>query len=148
MLNLIDFREQALYPAGSGFDGDARAADARYNRAIVPVLLAHGGHPLFLGTPMGRFIDEPGDHVAWERVALVRYRSRRDLFEMVVDLAGAGVAVHKWAAIEKTQVFPVKPVWGLIFVRMPVALLLVLLGLGVHLLLRRKPWYSRDGAPA
>lgn len=142
MLNLIDFREEALYPAGSGFDGSARDADARYNRAIVPVLLRHGGHPLFLGNPMGRFLDEAGDHTAWERVALVRYRSRRDLVEMVVDLAGAGIGVHKWAAIEKTQVFPVKPVFGLIFVRAPVALLLAVLGGLLHLLLRRRAWYA------
>jgi hypothetical protein len=148
MLNLIDFREQALYPPGTGYGTDALDADARYNRAIVPVLLAHGGHPLFLGTPMGRFIDEAGDHTAWERVALVRYRSRRDLFEIVVDLAGAGTAVHKWASIEKTQVFPIQPVWGLIFVRAPVALLLALIGLGVHLFLRRRPWYARSGARA
>lgn len=142
MLNLIDFREQALYPSGAGFDGSARDADARYNRAIVPVLLRHGGHPLFLGNPAGRFLDEPGDHTAWERVALVRYRSRRDLIEMVVDLAGAGIGVHKWAAIEKTQVFPIKPAFGLIFVRAPVALLLAALGGLLHLLLRHKAWYA------
>ncbi len=142
MLNLIDFREQAQYPAGSGFSGGAHDADARYNRGIVPALLKHGGHPLFLGTPMGRFLDEPGDHTAWERIALVRYRSRRDLVEMVVDLAGTGIGVHKWAAIEKTQVFPVKPVLSLFFVRAPVALLLVALGGLLHLLLRRRAWYA------
>ncbi|MES0872726.1 hypothetical protein [Sinimarinibacterium thermocellulolyticum] len=142
MLNLIDFRDEAQYPPGSAYGGSALDADARYNRAIVPVLLRHGGHPLFLGTPMGRFLDEPGDHTAWERVALVRYRSRRDLVEMVVALAGAGIGVHKWASIEKTQVFPVKPVFGLFFVRVPVALLLAALGGLLHLLLRRSAWYS------
>lgn len=142
MLNLIDFREQAQYPPGSSFDGSALDADARYNRAIVPVLLKHGGHPLFLGDPMGRFLDEPGDHTAWERVALVRYRSRRDLIEMVVELAGAGIGVHKWASIEKTQVFPNKPVFSLFFVRAPVALLLAALGGLLHLLLRRRSWYA------
>ncbi|WP_281784140.1 hypothetical protein [Sinimarinibacterium flocculans] len=144
MLNLIDFREQAQYPPGAGYGGSALDADARYNRAIVPVLLAHGGHPLFLATPTGRFLDEPGDHTSWERVALVRYRSRRDLVEMVVDLAGAGVGIHKWAAIEKTQVFPTRPVFSLFFVRMPVAVLLIALGGLLHRLLRRQPWY--DGA--
>jgi hypothetical protein len=142
MLNLIDFRERAQYPPGSSFDGSARDADARYNRAIVPVLLKHGGHPLFLGDPMGRFLDEPGDHTAWERIALVRYRSRRDLVEMVVDLAGAGIGVHKWASIEKTQVFPNKPVFSLFFVRAPVALLFAALGGLLHLLLRRRAWYA------
>jgi hypothetical protein len=142
MLNLIDFREHALYPEGAGYSGSALDADARYNRAIVPVLLRHGGHPLFLGTPMGRFLDEPGDHTAWERIALVRYRSRRDLIKMVVDLAGAGIGVHKWASIEKTQVFPNKPVFSLFFVRAPVALLIVVIGGLLHLLLRRRAWYT------
>lgn len=148
MLNLIRYRPKALYPAGSGYGEDALEADARYNRAIAPYLLRHGGVPVFIGEPQGRFLDEAGDPV-WQRVAIVRYRSRRDLLEMVIDLAGQNVAVHKWASIEKTQVFPVRPIFSLIFVRGPVAALLVLLGLLLHVGLRRAAWYraAAGGTP-
>lgn len=142
MLNLIDFREQALYPAGSPFTGSALDADARYNRSIVPVLLKHGGHPVLLATPSSRFIGEVDDH-QWERVAVVRYRSRRDLLEIVVELAGAGVAQHKWAAIERTQVFPMAPIFTLGSPRGQVAVLLLAFGGLLHLLLRRRGWYLR-----
>ena len=143
MLNLIRFRPKAIYPAGYHYDEDALAADARYSRAIIPYLLRHGGVPVFLGAPEGRFLDEAGDP-EWQRIAIVRYRSRRDLLEMVADLAGQNVAVHKWASIEKTQVFPVRSKFSLIFVRGLVAAVFGLLGLLLHLGLRRAAWYQGD----
>ncbi len=152
MVNLIRFRQKALYPDGfaSGAHGapysdDALEADARYNHAIAPYLLRHGALPVFIGKPQGRFIDEAGD-TEWDRVAIVRYRSRRDLLEMVVALAGHSIAVHKWAAIEKTQVFPVQSPFSLVFVRGLVAVLLAILGHLLHALLRNRAWYR--GAPA
>lgn len=145
MLNLINYRAQAVYPAGSGFGGTGLEADARYNEAIVPVLLKHGNHPVFLGTPMGRFIDVPGD-VEWQRVAIVRYRSRRDLLEMVLDLAAKPIGIHKWASIEKTQVFPVRSMFDLVQTRGSVAALLAGIGFALHLLLRRRRFYR--GTPA
>lgn len=141
MLNLINYHQQAQYPAGSALSGTGLEADARYNRAIVLYLLKHGGHPVFLGTPMGRFIDQVGD-VHWQRVALVRYRSRRDLLNMVIDLAAKPIAIHKWASIEKTQVFPVSSFFNLIQLRGLVAVVLVLIGLAIHLLLRRRRFYT------
>lgn len=146
MLNLIRYRPQAQYPPGHDYPGTALDADARYSRAIIPRLLRHGGVPVFLGTVQGRFLDEPGDTVDWQRVVLVRYRSRRDLLEMVAELAGRDVAVHKWASIEKTQVFPVAPLFSFVAVRGTVAALLLGLGLALHLALRRAAWYRRRPA--
>ena len=34
---------------------------------------------------------------------MVRYRSRRDMLKMAVEIAGKGVDVHKWAALEKRR---------------------------------------------
>lgn len=140
MVNLIRYRKQALYPPGRDFPGNALDADLRYGRAIMPYLLRHGGVPVFLGEVQGAFLEEAGD-ARWQRVAVVRYRSRRDLLEMVADLAGRDVAVHKWASIEKTQVFPVKPLFSFVAVRGFVALLLAGFGLMAHLILRRARWY-------
>ena len=136
MLNLIKYRAKAQYPAGYSFSDDALEADARYNRAIAPYLLPHAAIPVFIGEPEGRFIDEDGD-AEWQRVAIVRYRSRRDLLEMVSELAGQDVAVHKWASIEKTQVFPVRPLFSLVFVRGLIAALLASLGIVLHRVLGR-----------
>ena len=124
MVNLIKFRKQALYPADSPFDDDPMAANARYNRAIIPRLLRYGSHPVFASRVQGRFL-QPDGATEWDQVAMVRYRSRRDMLDMVVGLAGSGADLHKWAAIEETHVFPVHPVVSLIFVRGMVAVLMV-----------------------
>lgn len=136
MFNLINYRAKALYPAGSGYDDNAMAADARYNKALIPFLLKHGGVPLFVGDPMGRFIDKQGD-THWQRTAIVRYRSRRDLLKMAADVAPLDVAIHKWASIEKTQVFPVASRFNLFAVRGLVGALLAGLALALRLLLFR-----------
>jgi hypothetical protein len=147
MLNLIRYRPKAVYPAGFSYDDDARAADRRYSKAIIPYLLRHGGLPAYIGEPEGRFLDEAGDP-EWHRVVLVRYRSRRDMLEMVADLAGQNVAVHKWASIEKTQVFPTRAEFSFISVRMFVGVQLALLGLLLHAILKRVVPGYRPKAPA
>lgn len=141
MVNLIRFRQKAVYPAGLNYGDDAMEADARYNAAVVPALIKHGGVPVFLGAPEGQFLTEAGD-TEWQRVAMVRYRSRRDLLEMCVDLASNNSAVHKWAAIEKTQVFPVSSPFNLFFVRGFVAVLVGMIGLLAHFILSRTAWYK------
>jgi hypothetical protein len=75
---------------------------------------------------MGPFID-PENIDQWDRVALVRYRSRRDLLRMAAELATKDADVHKWASIEKTHVFPVKPLFSILAIRLMVALILILL---------------------
>jgi hypothetical protein len=141
MLNLIRFREQAQYPPGSPWSGTALDADARYSRAIAPYLFKHGGHPILIGSPEGRFIDDAGV-VEWHRIALVRYRSRRDMLEMIVDLADKDIGVHKWASIERTEVFPVRSAFDLFLPRGLVGAVLLALGWGGQRILkmrRRQP---------
>jgi hypothetical protein len=123
MVNLLKYRKKAFYPEGGTFGDDPMAANDRYNRAIIPMLLKHGGHPVFHGQVQGRFL-HPDDAVDWDQVGIVRYRSRRDMLKMAVDIAGLGIDIHKWAALEKTQVFPVTPIIHLAFIRMAVAVFL------------------------
>jgi len=134
MVNLQKFRKKALYPAGSPYGDDPLAANRRYNRAIIPLLLKHGGLPVFDSRVQGRFI-HPDAAEDWDHAAMVRYRSRRDMLKMAVEIAGKGVDVHKWASLEKTQVFPVKPLFNLALVRTTVALLLFMIAILAHFLL-------------
>jgi len=125
MVNLLKFRKKALYPEGSSFGDDPLTANDRYNRAIIPLLFKHGGHPVFLGQVQGRFL-HPEHADDWDQVGMVRYRSRRDMLKMAVEIAGLGFDIHKWASLEKTQVFPVKPIVSLLFVRGIVAVILLI----------------------
>ncbi|MGI9134074.1 MAG: hypothetical protein ACR2I0_09070, partial [Rhodoferax sp.] len=108
MLNLVRYRPKALYPPGLDFGDSAVQADRRYGRAIVWPLLRYGNLPVFIARRNGVFI-EPEAADAWQLVAMVRYRSRRDLLRFALAITGKDIAVHKWAAIEKTHVFPVQP---------------------------------------
>ena len=136
MVNLIRFRTKAVYPPDWRYGDDPHAADARYNRAVVPRLLKRACVPVFVGRSAGRFLTPAGAD-EWDCVALVRYRSKRDLLGLCADLARDRADVHKWAAIEKTHVFPVRLRFGLIPVRlMAGALLAVITGI-LYELLRR-----------
>ena len=133
MQNLVRHRAKALYPPGYDFGDDPRAADRRYGRAIMPHLLRFGSLPVFVARRSGSFIEPEGADV-WHYVAMVRYRSRRDFLRFAINVARNDIDMHKWAALEKTHVVPVKPMLSLIFVRGLVAVLLALLVLAVSLL--------------
>lgn len=120
MQNLARYRPRALYPPGHDYGDDARAADRRYARAILPHLLRHGSLPIFVARRSGNFV-EPDGMPAWHYVAMVRYRSRRDFTRFALAIEQADIAMHKWAALEQTHIFPVRPLVSLVFVRTAVA---------------------------
>lgn len=114
---------------------EAEAAEAAYARAVVPMLLARGSHPVFASTVSGPLLGELGGQV--QRVAVVRYRSLRDFLDMNADPAMVDAVPHKWASLSDTQVFPVAPFLSLASVRLTAGLIAALLALGGALLLRR-----------
>ncbi len=126
MHNCVRYRPKALYPPGYDYSDDPREADKRYGKAIMPHLLRRACLPVFVAKRSGRFIDCEGVP-DWHYVAMVRYRSQRDFFNFVLAIGDAGIDVHKWAAIEHTVVFPVKPLVSLIAVRLSVGGVLALL---------------------
>ncbi|MCF8168945.1 MAG: hypothetical protein K9K38_11095 [Rhodoferax sp.] len=127
MQNLVRYRPKALYPPGYDYGDDPREADKRYGKSIVWPLLRNGNLLLFIGRRSGTlFAPEGADD--WHYVAMVRYRSRRDFLKFAIQANQADKFIHKWAAIEKTHVFPVKPIVSLFALRMQVGLFLFSLG--------------------
>lgn len=129
MVNLIRYRAKAAYPPGFDYGDSAVAADRRYARAFFPWLLRFGNFPLFIARRSGTFI-EPAGAEPWQVVAMIRYRSRRDFVRSVTAVAGRDVMVHKWAAIESTHVFPVRPVFSFVAVRVVAALVVAITAVG------------------
>ncbi len=127
MQNLVRYRAKALYPEGSHYSDDPREADKRYGKSIMGDLLRYGNLVFFIARKSGDFVKPEGAD-AWHYVAMVRYRSRRDFVRFATRANQADKFMHKWAAIEKTHVFPVKPIISLFAVRTLVALLLITLG--------------------
>ena len=130
MQNLVRYRAKALYPEGSHFGDDPREADKRYGKSIIGDLLRYGNLVIFIARKSGNFVTPDGAD-NWHYVAMVRYRSRRDFVRFATRANQADKFMHKWAAIEKTHVFPVKPVISLFAVRTLLAL--ALFGLGMIL---------------
>ena len=128
MQNLVRYRAKALYPAGYDYSDDPREADRRYGKSIIWPLLSNGNMVLFVGKKSGEFITPEGSD-AWHYVAIVRYRSRRDFLKFAIASNQADKFVHKWAAIEKTHVFPVRPFISLFTVRLTLGLLLLSIAL-------------------
>ena len=127
MQNLVRYRPKALYPPGYQYSDDPREADRRYGKSIVWPLLRNGNLLLFIARRSGNFfVPEGADD--WHYVAMVRYRSRRDFLRFAFDANRADKFEHKWAAIEKTHVFPVKPIVSLFAMRTLIGLLLFSLG--------------------
>lgn len=133
MLNLVRHRPKALYPEGLHYGDDPREADRRYGKSIIWDLLRNGNFMLFIAKRSGNFIVPQGADT-WHYVAMVRYRSRRDFLRFAQQSSRADKFVHKWAAIEKTHVFPVKPMVSLFLVRTTVGLALTVLGTLLHAL--------------
>ena len=127
MQNLVRYRAKALYPKGSPYSDDPREADKRYGKSIIGDLLRYGNLVIFIARKSGDFVKPEGAD-AWHYVAMVRYRSRRDFVRFATRANQADKFMHKWAAIEKTHVFPVKPIISLLAVRTWVALTLFALG--------------------
>jgi hypothetical protein len=127
MQNLVRYRAKALYPEGYHFSDDPREADKRYGKSIMGDLLRYGNLLIFIARKSGDFVKPEGAD-AWHYVAMVRYRSRRDFVRFATRANQADKFMHKWAAIEKTHVFPVKPLISLFAVRSLVALTLFSLG--------------------
>ena len=134
MQNLVRYRPKALYPEGYHFSDDPREADKRYGKSIVGDLLRYGNLLIFIARKSGDFVKPEGAD-AWHYVAMVRYRSRRDFVRFATRANQADKFMHKWAAIEKTHVFPVKPLISLFAVRTLVALTLFSLGVLLNVLL-------------
>lgn len=125
---------------------EAEAADRRYAEMVFPLLFERGSHPVFVGDRAGLMLGSYGEEV--DRVAVVRYRSLRDLFDMILDPAMQAGNGEKFAALEHTEVFIIRPAISFVQVRLLVGLLFALVGLAGLLLMGRRERRAKAGAEA
>jgi hypothetical protein len=125
-LNLMRHRERALYRDGQPRPGIVTGADAHaaYSAVVLPQLLQRGGYPVAITTKITNLLNEraPGADF-FQDMALVRYRSRRDMLEMILDPAYRAGAPHKFASLEQDVATPMRAV-ALLDLRLPVGMLL------------------------
>jgi uncharacterized protein (DUF1330 family) len=102
MINLLRFREQAVYP--DGFDAapcGGREAYRRYGERVIQHLVDVGARPIWMGDVKGMVIGPPGE--SWDEALLVQYPSKQAFLQMVGKPEYQRDATHRSAALADSR---------------------------------------------
>lgn len=130
MLNVIDMYDTPLPIEGVEPGESSDAVLARYMAYMTPALFARACHPVLFGRAANTAMDlmNADGMERWTTGAGMRYRSRRDMFDIATNPAFAGAHEFKVAAMAKTIAFPIDPWFQLGDPRLVLALALGLIG--------------------
>ena len=97
-VNLYKYYPSPQYEHGSKYsniyiDETGRDAFDRFSRVMVKLLARNSSHPIFGND----WVDEHSND--WDKLVIVRYRSRRDIAEIFSSDEFAEASEHKWAAL-------------------------------------------------
>ena len=104
MVNLMKYRDVAEYSDGRATTITGREADDRY--APIAPLAAVGAEIVFLAEVEDQLL---GDAPKWDRVAVVKYPTRRSFIEMQERPDFLELHEHKEAGMEQTIVMSARP---------------------------------------
>ena len=128
MLNLIQLREGKVPHPVTGEKQKPRELITKYFRSFSLAVMKRGGHPVFQARTVGGNIDSwnADSNVGFMATTMMRYKSRRDLIELLIDPGFADSHLFKLAAIERTISYPTQTMFSA-SLRPPISVLLVLL---------------------
>lgn len=136
MLNLVRLSAEPLPHPATGEPTSASRLLRGYLGTFLPRLVRRAGHPLLQARKIGGYVDswnvepDPG----WSFMGYMRYRSRRDLMEMILTPGFEDAHAFKRAAMPTTFSFPTQPMISLYAgPRIWLALLLALVAALLHL---------------
>jgi hypothetical protein len=111
MLNLVKISPNKVADPITGEPRPARDVLNGYTRVFMRALFGRGGHPALVARKIGGYVDAWGvePDPGWSIIGYMRYRSRRDLVELVLDLRFGGAHAFKFAAMPSTFSFPTQP---------------------------------------
>jgi hypothetical protein len=111
MLNAVDYNENPPDVEGAEPGEDATRLMGRYMEHMLPALLSRASHPVFMGLAVSQAMDIVGIEGAenWDFGAMMRYRSRRTMLDIVTNPKFAGNHDFKLAALDKTIAYPIEP---------------------------------------
>jgi hypothetical protein len=139
MLNLVKLASEPVPHPETGAPTSGPDLLQSYSSVFVRALIRKGGHPAVVARVVGGYLDswnvsaDPG----WTIIGYMRYRSRRDLLELICDPRFANAHLFKIAATPVTMSFPTQPRM-LVYAspRVTVGLAIALAAALLHLLLR------------
>ncbi len=109
MQNFIRVKDGVIDHPLTGEKTAAASLLQQYSNPFTKALFLRGGHPVFISRKVGGLIDSwGGNDEEWHVTAMMRYRSRRDLVELITNPKFDDVHIYKITAIDKTTSFPVQ----------------------------------------
>ena len=98
MLNLLKFRDRAVYADGRETDLTGQQAYALYGRAMSKMVAEAGGKLIFMGKVRGLLIGElEGD---WDSVGIMMYPSFKAMAAITSSPGYADIHVHRDAGLD------------------------------------------------
>jgi uncharacterized protein (DUF1330 family) len=104
MLNLVNFRDAAEYPAGHKLaDAGLTGAQAygKYGSETAPIIARLGASILWRGVFQTTLIGPQNEN--WDAVFIARYPTAHAFLEMVTDPVYQMAVVHRQAAVETSR---------------------------------------------
>lgn len=98
MVNLLKFKDKALYKDGRAGAGDGRTAYNRYGDEMRAFVESHGGRILFIGEVKSLVIGNVEE--MWDAVALVEYPSSEAFVRIAMSPEVAKFGIHREAGLE------------------------------------------------
>ncbi len=138
MLNTLDMADHPPDLPATGHDATPDALMDHYMEFMYPELFSRACHPIFFGKvvfgPLDTIaVDQPP---SWDRAALMRYRSRRDMMEIATNPAFIDRHDYKTGALDRTLAYPVEASINPADPRLLLAMFLLLVALIADLTLR------------
>ncbi|MBT3832948.1 MAG: hypothetical protein HN900_07140 [Gammaproteobacteria bacterium] len=128
MLNLVQLHTGEVAHPLTGEAMSASDLVGEYFGPFAVSLFKRGGHPVFQARTIGGNIDSwNADHnVGFGATAMMRYKSRRDIAELILDPAFADAHIYKLASIDRTISYPTRIMMSTVL-QPPSAVLVVLI---------------------
>ena len=110
MVNVMDMADDPPDVEGAAPGESAQQLMNRYMEHMYRELLRRACHPVLMGLAVNRSMDLVGIEGAeeWTMAALMRWRSRRTMMEIVLHPEMRGRHAFKVAALDKTIAFPIE----------------------------------------
>ena len=111
MLNAVDLAKDPPQMEGAPPDADAQTLIDLYMEHMIPALLSRASHPVVVGKSVADSLDLLGIEgaEAWSDGAIMRYRSRRTLIDIIGNPEFYARHDFKLAGLEKTIAYPIEP---------------------------------------
>ena len=140
MVNNIEMNKNPGDVVGANPGESADQLMSRYMEYMWPNLLKRASHPIFMSNAVYQSMDLVGIEGAetWDQAALMRYKSRRTMMEIVTNPDMMDRHEFKIAALQKTIAYPVEPFGFYSDMRVIFGMLIAIVGLSIRLFLVSK----------